>query len=35
MGGGAVRGRWWEELVASWCQGVLAVADLVTRRVER
>lgn len=27
-----MRGKWWEELVASWCQGVLLVADLISRR---
>lgn len=27
-----MKGKWWEELVAAWCQGVLAVADLISRR---
>lgn len=30
-----MRGKWWEELVAAWCAGVLQVAELISRRAER
>ena len=33
--GGAMKGKWWEELIGAWCQGVVAVAELVSRRAER